>query len=323
MIYIIILLINLYCIYKYDYRKSLFYKDASFYILLILCILISTFAYRLGTDANRYQYIYENEVLKLSNISWHYLTNFPNWQPGFALLCTLCKSIWDSYYFFKFIYAVIVNTTLFLFFRKNTPYLFSTILIYLVIQYFYFNFEIYRQCISLCIFIWSLPYFYQRTWMKYYLMIILAYFFHTSAALLLLLPLFYLLPIRQVIRFSIVAILALIVFNNQINYLIGQIISITNLFDKSLVFYLNSDIYGQSIFSLSNIFTYIFNIIIPIWGIYWMYQHKMAKKYHFFVLIYAVIVLISQFLPIFSRFNVYFRPFAFVYFIEFFELISS
>ena len=69
MIYLLLLFLLLYLSYRYDYRKNIAYFDASYYLILILFILLAGFRFRIGVDTIRYE-SYAEYIPSLYNIGY-------------------------------------------------------------------------------------------------------------------------------------------------------------------------------------------------------------------------------------------------------------
>ena len=287
---------------------------------MIFVICISGFAYRIGTDSIFYQYHFQYEVKKLSDCSWSYLNSFLKFQPGYVLFETICKSISDSYYLFKFIYATIINSTIFFFIHKHSNYLFMGILAYLLSAYLYFNFEIYRECLSICVFIWSLKYLYTNQWFKYYSMVLLAISLHYSALILLFVPLLIQLKASNKILVGFYILSVLIMTSEEfIKPYVADFLTYSAVLEERYSGYLESDTYGQSILSFSKIFSYVINIIIPPLMVTILYKKNCNKeKYYSLIYFSATLLLLSQIIPILGRFNNYFKLYTMLFYIDMF-----
>ena len=70
MLYILIFIILLYFVYKYDYKGKKSKKWTNYYILMIVLIVIAGLRYRLGIDSIRYEEQYK-DFPTLGELSWN------------------------------------------------------------------------------------------------------------------------------------------------------------------------------------------------------------------------------------------------------------
>ncbi len=322
MIYWIILSIVVTCIYVYDINNTKKFKTLFYYLILLLSILVSGLAYRLGTDSIRYQYEFEHQIVKIGDISCDYLLSFRA-QPGYVILCTICKTICESFYFFKIIYALLINVVIFRTIKMHTNYLFSGILLYLVVLFPYFNFEIFRESLAICVFLLSLPFFYNKEWMRYYLMMFFALLFHLSALVLIFLPLISKFNInKRSICFVFIVTILVFLLSDKFLSIANTLLSYSALLQDNYLSYLNNDNYANSIFSISRVFNYFFNIWLPLIMIY-IFNKKGAKGIHYSIIIVFILVYsLTQCIPILYRFNNYFKLFMLLFNINIIYFVS-
>lgn len=307
-----------------NYSKG---KDLLFKILLILVIVASAFGYMLGSDSPYYQSVFENEVPTI----WKF--NFKNFNSidssfniGFTLFMSLCKSIVPSFYFFKLVYACILNITIFSFFKKNTDKLFMAILFYLMQGALYFNFEILREALAICVFIWSIPYFENKKWGKYLLFCALAFSLHVSSVIMLFVPLIQLIKVGNIKSSIIVSVIVIILLYMGLQF--GQSIKpIMQVFDAALdmnhaEYYLNSEKYGSKDSITISIPVFLFDVVLPIIMLYIIPRKRGVKGYYSFVLLLPILVILANLVGVFYRFSNYLMVFRVIFYVEIFEYLS-
>lgn len=113
------------------------------------------------------------------------------YQPGWIILNCLCKSISQDFFILQLIIACFVNISIFYIVKKYSPDKYFTILLYLLLSYCYFNFEILRESIAACIFLFAFQSFYNKNWLKYYILITIGFLFHDGIIIFSILPIFY------------------------------------------------------------------------------------------------------------------------------------
>ena len=324
--YWIIILLTLIGIVKYDLRKSVFKGNSLFYIILFLIILTSTFAYRLGSDAPRYMDTFDYNIPRLNNLSWSFINNFNGrWNIGMILMMSICKTIIPSFYFFKFIYACILNITVFHFFAKNSNYKYMAVLFYIGMHAFYFNYEIFRESMAVCVFLWAYPFLLKHNYYYYYLFCIIAILFHSSAFIAFFLPLILLLKVGKKSTLIFVSLICIVLFliSERLNSYIGSFLTISENLVDSYSHYLESEKYGSSRISIGMLFSYVVNIIIPIIMLYIIPKKQGEKSYYVMVLVMPILVLLSQIVPIIDRLTNYFIIFSVLFYIEIFDFFAK
>ena len=111
------------------------------------------------------------------------------YAPLWIVLFSLTKSLFGSFVYFQFVHAIFVNGIIFWFIQKYSRYKFASLALYFIYFYLYFNTEILRESISICLFLLAVPSFLEHKWKKYYALVIVAFLFHYSAIILFLFPL--------------------------------------------------------------------------------------------------------------------------------------
>lgn len=172
----------------YDFIEIKTGKNLNFYLIYILFICLSGFRYYVGGDT--FNYIYQHNFIPTLSELPHANIGVTKFRPLWLLLSSSAKSITDSFILVQFIHAIIVNSIIFKFIKDNTKNIFTAILLYFIGYYFYFNFEILRESLAICVFIISLKYYSKNKWFYYYIFAFVAFLFHYSAIILFVIPLF-------------------------------------------------------------------------------------------------------------------------------------
>ena len=79
---------------------------------------------------------------------------------------------------------------------------------------------------------------------------------------------------------------------------------------------MNSDRYGDSGFSISNLIYYCFYVIFPLFSIYYFNNKGYEVKYQGLIVFSCLIYLISQIIPIFFRLNQYFQVINILFYVD-------
>lgn len=115
--------------------------------------------------------------------------NITSIEPGFCILMTICKYVYDSYIFFVFVCSLINLVLLSIFLRKHADNYPLMLLICTIFGCFYLFTDLMRNALSVFVFINALDYIYEHKMLKYYLVVLLSLSFHYSAVLYL--PLYF------------------------------------------------------------------------------------------------------------------------------------
>ena len=174
-------------VFVYDINKREKNKALWYYIVLIILILLAGLRYRLGVDTVRYIYSFYHIIPRIDGYSissfigaWH--------EPLFSLLNKIVYDLGGKFWIVQLICAFITNVLLFKFFKRNSRYLFSCILLYFIWVYSDFNAEEVRAGIAYAICLYSNDLYLKRKWLKATALVILACGFHSSAVIVLITP---------------------------------------------------------------------------------------------------------------------------------------
>lgn len=224
--YIIPLILIILGIALYDSQQRTHNRQWLYWGIYVYIVILFGLRYKLGWDTQQYMVYYYN-FPDLAHASYASEEQYDMMQPGFKLLWMILKSISDEFWVFQIVLSIFVNAVVMWFFKSHTKYWFTALLIYYVCFCIYFNTEIQREVISICIFLLSYKSLMTRRWVKYYICAFLAFMFHVSAAMLFFYPLLVFFPIKfnkkLLIPLLFIALLGYIVTNyfTQIVSLLG------------------------------------------------------------------------------------------------------
>jgi hypothetical protein len=190
MIYLLVLFLLLIPVLWYDVLKKSKGIEFWYFLDLLVLILLTGLRYRVGGDTLAYIEFFDEypTLIELFNFDFIGAQFGPLWYISNALI----KSIWNDFVFFQIIHATFVNIVFFWFFRKYLKRFFTAIVLYYIGFYFYFNMEILREIISICIFMLGFGCLLEKKYLKYYTFSIVALLFHYSAMLMLFIPFLFL-----------------------------------------------------------------------------------------------------------------------------------
>lgn len=317
MIYFIVITYLIVLSISFDFLRVKGPKKFFYYFTLIIFILIAGLRWKVGGDSLTYQVRFETLIYPLNQFS---KINFLElgWEPGYLLLNSISKTIIPEFWFFQLIQAIFVNVILFDFFKKNTSYFFTALVLYAIFYFFYFNMEILREIIPICIFIkWMYPELEKGNYKKYYLINFIMLFFHTSSIILFLFPLFskFKLNRKGFIFLGIITIAFILIFSIFPSIL--NVLAFTDRMSKKIDIYTKYDLSINGMIYLFIIFGLFPYLLFSLNKKY--YKHVVFEKliYPYFFII-AICISYSGF----GRFINYFGPFMIVYLVNTIYLVN-
>lgn len=186
MIYLLIIVLILFCVSKYDYKKLIDYRI--FWFLCLFLTFLSGFRFYLGADTMNYRDAFYNSPI-LQAISKSFLES-SRFQPGWLYFQSFIKTYFEKFVFLQLIQSAFVNFTVFFFIKKYSPLPYLTVLFFFMMNYFEFDMEIMRESIAVSLGLWAF-YTYEHLGKRILPLILVfaAFQFHISALVLLSYPL--------------------------------------------------------------------------------------------------------------------------------------
>ncbi|MBQ8336757.1 MAG: EpsG family protein [Bacteroidaceae bacterium] len=284
-----------------------------YYSILVLLILFAGLRYRVGSDTLMYMSMFD-ECPKLDELKYFDFET-AKYNPFWYIINAISRSIYDDFTLFQIIHATIVNSIFFWFFRKYCPkYYFTAILLYYLGYFCYFNMEIMRESLSICVLLLSTSFFLNKRWVPYFIMSAIGILIHYSAAIMIVLPLFYLFR-RPSWKLLVVIFLSIIVIINIIN-LPELLLGLLGL-NQQLIALIESYLYDDppnAMGMLAEILKFL-----PILGMIWLREkHEVGDRFDFTPLIMGTVIFYAIALNffIFGRFNNYFVPYIIIYIVN-------
>ena len=280
-----------------------------YYFILVVLILFAGLRYRVGSDTLMYVSMFY-EWPKLDELRYFDFAT-ATYNPLWYIFAALARSIYDDFTTLQIMHAVIVNCTFFWFFRKYCPkYYFSAILLYYVGYFCYFNMEVMRESLCICVLLLSTSFLLEKKWLLYYPMCVVGLFIHYSAAIMLVLP-FLLLFKRPSWKWELVILLGVVVLMRVVNVPM-LLLSLFGLNDQLIL------LIGGYIEEMRNVMGIISELLnfFPIFiFIYLREKHQITEENDFTPLMMGTVVVyaLAMNVGIFSRFINYFVPFILVY----------
>jgi hypothetical protein len=116
-------------------------------------------------------------VNTISNVFY----SLAGFEKGYGLFVLIVKGLWNSYTAFLIVHAIIYYLLIFSAFKKLTPYLFVSLLVFYATTLGVMGSN--RQLIALAICLFSLRYVLNKNALKFFLLVGFAFLFHRSAIL--------------------------------------------------------------------------------------------------------------------------------------------
>lgn len=216
MIYLLVFILLLIPVVRYDWMAKTGGENVWYYLNLIVLILLAGLRYRVGGDTLMYMSMY-NEWPAMDELKYF---DFEEalYNPLWYIYTSVAKSISDEFWVLQIIQAVIVNSIFFHFFKKYSPqYYFSAILLYYLGYYCYFNMEILREVLCICVLMLATDWLINKKWIRYYLAASFAVCIHYSAAVMFVFPLLILFFKKPSWQWQLIIISGVIVVLNMVN----------------------------------------------------------------------------------------------------------
>lgn len=308
MIYIILFIFLSIPVVKYDLLAKKGGENLWFYSSLILLILVAGLRYRVGGDTLVYMVEY-NAYPKLDELKYFDFET-ARFNPLWYILNAFCRWISDSFTFFQFVHAIILNCTFFWFFRKYCPrYFFSAILVWFAGYWCYLNMEILRESLSICMLLWATDWLLNKRYIPFFLMCVLALLMHYSAMVMFFIPFSYLLFKRpdwklQVILLGVIAVVVSII---NLPVIMAKVFS----FNDNILAIMD-EYFEVGKRNLNGILVAIIGYL-PVLGVIWLRERNdiQVDEYDFIPIVSCIFVFIglSFYIGTAERFVYYFVPY--------------
>lgn len=307
MVYVLPIILTIIFVFLYDYGKIRDGKKMAIAFLILYLIFLSGFQYMIGSDTENYMLEFK-EMVVLEKLTHEDLLTI-NRQPLWIIFFSLCKTICNDYFFFKILFAIFLNLSVFFIIVRYSKWPFITILLYELGTYLPMNFETMRESIAVSLGMIGIHSFVTKKYIYFWCLSLLAFFIHISAIVLFFVPiaLKVRLTLRKVIYilpfFTIIALLM-----SRFSFELQMLDSLfTNDMLKAAEHYANNgERMGIPInFILIIGFEYfLFLLLVKIGNCdQWILQ---------LFVIFLFLLVIGKFLPITYRFNRYFCIFGYV-----------
>lgn len=309
MIYLLVFILLLIPVVKYDWMAKTGGENTWFYFNLVVLILLAGLRYRVGSDTLMYMSVFE-DCPTLDELKYFDFAE-AKYNPLWYVINAISRSIHDSFTCFQVIHAIFVNSVFFWFFRKYCPlYYFSAILLYYLGYFCYFNMEVMRESLCICIMLFAIPSYMNHKYFIYYILCIIGVLFHYSALLLFFLPLLHFFQ-KPSWKWQLVIFITIVLFVKVIDVpaLLLNVLGFNEQMTLLLKNYL--DMERSLMGMLSEILKYM-----PIFILICVREvNGISDRYDFTPFVMGVVIIYSMAMAVggFARFINYFVPFIIVY----------
>lgn len=285
---------------------SIFYINHNYYkrvFILFVCLCIICFV---GLRYNSIDYFSYMEIFDVvSDFEELTVYGYPvNWagniEPGFALSILFFKSLNLNFYVFIFIFSFVSICIKFVAFKKMSPYIFITLLIYLSDNLVYKDMGQIRNAMASGIILLSIYYLYNKRNFIFFTLILFATSIHFFSILGFLIYIFKSLRNKKIL-ISLLLISLIISFLGGIVKIIIPILEVFNLsiFSKIMIYANSTDFLKNiSIFNGTNILQIIIVVIIL------THYDKLIKYWKFNEILIPIFLLSSMLMFLFIDFEI-------------------
>ncbi|MCM1152330.1 MAG: EpsG family protein [Muribaculum sp.] len=282
MVYFVILLFILVCVYRFDYCKRRKFKSLSYWGLFVFFVLMAGLRYRIGGDSVRYEWLYKDAPTLFELAKFRFSSI--RFEPGFIVFWSIPRTFSPDFTYFQLFHALVVNSAIFWFIRKyaRNPFLFLSM--YFVYLYVGLNYQVLREALAVAVFLFSWPLLKNGKYWAYYPLALLGVSFHISAVFMLFLPLLMLPGIRECFKVgmrTVYVVLGLLVagyFIQKYFYRFFMFLAVTETMVDRTKMYSQDTLSGQQ-YNFAGMISVMFRYVLyPIFAIFFYNAKCKAEK---------------------------------------------
>ena len=321
MIYFIVGLFLLIGFFLFDVVKLTKGKSLFYFLNFILLVLLAGLRYKTGGDSLAYQDMFDD----IPNLSQLRLIDLQNaeFQPLWYLLNATIKSFGNSFTIFQLVHAIFVNGCIFYFFKKYSKHYFLAIVLYYLFGYTYFNMEILREAIAICIFLLSVNFLLKKKYIPYFITILIAFGFHLSAFILFFIPIALFFVSKKFSWWNILILISLISIVGSLSLLLN-LASFLSSEIQSDVMLTKVEHYTSAKLNLNGLIMILFKLLPIILLVLLNNKIDIAEEnQHYwrkFLAIYFILFTLAIIQPgLFERFQNYLFPFYLLSIVQYYD----
>lgn len=227
----------------------------SFFVLLLLLIIVSGLRYQVYGDTDEYRY--RNGVLNLIGVNFD-LSDYTIFdEPGNYILYWISANVFKNDQAYIFITALITVSLILFAFRRESENFTLTIFLFIASGAFFYSFSAIRQYLAAAIVLWATKYIHSREIKKYLVYVFIASLIHVTAWLLVLL---YFIPcIKNYRAFNFGLVISSIVLTINMPLVLKFVLTNSDFSN-----YLDKEYYGMSTI---RVVVWIFTYILIFFGV--------------------------------------------------------
>ena len=314
LIYIILFLIILHNVYKFDIQKKGTERQRiwHFHFCALILIVVSSLSYRVGIDSTRYEEGFLHYPI-LSEFKFKDLQYFNN-EPFWVLLNIIVKSFFNSWVIVKLVVMISFTMSLFYVIRRTTRYVFSVVLLFYVISWLPFCFESLRQTMALSFFLWGAIPLYEGDFKKYLIRAWPMVLFHSSGIVIFLLAIcFKFIKSTKIICIVILSLFGLSALFSDYMYSIANIINFVSAETaEEMQQSFTNETYGLKSQSLIGLLVHGIQYVFPSVLLSYYYRLRNNNMISSLLLLFSIFSIFSFSWIICYRFCDYFRVFYYI-----------
>ena len=308
LVYLVLFFFVLCSAYTCEIKGRNQYRSFFFLFIYLFIILFFALEWRMGVDNSAYEEYYV-DIPQFSDLNVSDLVFGSQFQPLWIIYISFIKQLFgESYIIFHIVQALIVNTIILNFFRKNTRYYFTAIFLYVFsLNFLYFNLDIQRESLAVCCFLLSIKSLEEKAYVRYYLICFVAIWFHLFAVVLFFIPpiIYFFRKVNSLDSFYLWGILSSLVFVSFFDYMMRAFLpgmaAVDSLMNQASYYYEADKNFGH----LAAVA--LIDVLPPICFLIIRFRLQMNHRDVFTLLTYIYIVLIfcSPFISGLSRIKNY------------------
>jgi len=297
MIYFFIAIVFVLFIYLYDIGNFSKGKNYALFICWMLFSVTAGLSYRVGIDAIRYaeDFVHQPTVFQLADFDFSNAIEDPLW----IIFSALFRTFTTDFTVLHLVHAMIVNGAIVYFVQRIGFKPFTTLLIYFLTFFLFFNFETLRESLSVAVFLFAYQALTEKQWIRYYIIAFTCYFIHSSASFTFFIPLFLLITrIKSWLPLIIIAG-TFIILGRYVNEIVLNILPTLSLSERMV--YKLGVYFGRDEIGISTGFL-LKNVVLPMSLLLAdKFFLKKSSKFTPYTKIFLVLGAISMIIPVVDR----------------------
>lgn len=324
MIYLIIIVMLLILVFRYDINGKIKYRNQCYTMMLIAFILLAGLRYRLMSDTPNYIFYFYHKYPYLKDFSFN---DYPiGRDPFYVLINSIVKSLGGRFYWVQLIEATFVNTLLFKFFKRHCDYIFTCLFFYAITSYLGYSMETMRGSFSVILCLYANEYILlEKKWIKGYILIALALMFHAQTVVMFVVPILFFLRFNRKGAIILVAMffIGYIVQKSMGDYL--DLLEFSDEISNKASDYIESEKFGSQGGNMNFYLVQILpNLVYSLFCLFYLKRyHRSSKVLNLepFVMCGCVFLVLQMNMQITYRYVDYFRMFFYIIYAEAFMML--